>query len=70
MRYLRKDVYECSELVGRSRKEAAAQIEVKSKLKKNLFGYIKNLLWRRDKLSERADCGQNQTINTRSWTPS
>ena len=43
MRYLRKDVCECSELVGRSRKEAA-QTEVKSKLKKNLFGYIKNLL--------------------------
>lgn len=41
MRYLRKEVYECSELVGRSRKEEAAQIEVKSKLKKNLFGYIK-----------------------------
>ena len=56
MRYVRKDVYECSELVGRSRKEEAAQIEVKSKLKKTLFGYIKNLLWRRkDKLSQRAD---------------
>ena len=37
-------MYECSELVGRSRKEEAAQIEVKSKLKKTLFGYIKNLL--------------------------
>ena len=36
-------MYECSESVGRSRKEEVAQIEVKSKLEKNLFGCIKNL---------------------------
>lgn len=51
MRYWGKDVYECSVSVGRSKKEELAQIEVKSKLEKNLFGCIKNLFWgRRDKL--------------------
>lgn len=43
MRYLRKDVYKCCEPVHKSRKEETAQMEVKSKFEKNLFGCIKNL---------------------------
>lgn len=51
MRYLWKNVYEGSEQAERSRKEGIAQIQVKSKLERNLFGCIKNLFpGRKDKL--------------------
>lgn len=36
-------MYEGSEQVERSRKEGVAEIEMKSKLERNLFGCIKNL---------------------------
>lgn len=39
----KKKVYEGSEQVERSRKEGVAEIEMKSKLERNLFGCIKNL---------------------------
>lgn len=48
MRYLqKKNVYEGSEQLEWSRKEGIAEIEMKNKLERNLFGCIKNLFRRR-----------------------
>lgn len=53
MRFLWKNVYEDFEQEERSRKGRTAHTDMKIKLERNLFGYIKNLFHgKRDKLGK------------------